>query len=143
MDWHHHGSDRIRVVVTRRLPQTENNASLHLFSAAMEQWNYGTQHYRPRRPETSTLIFQLFEGYREEGFNMPYTMEDFAKEVARAHLKDLTPEERLKDLTPEQRLKDLTPEERFAGLTPDQIERALEKLKAERTTNPPKKRRRK
>ena len=128
------GSDRIRVVVARRLPQTENNASLHLFSAAMQQWNYGTQHYRPRRPETSTLIYQLFEGYRTEGFNMSYTMEDFSKEIALAHLKDLTPEERLKDLTPE---------ERFAGLTPDQIERALEKLKVERASTPPRKRQRK
>ena len=128
------GTDHIRVVVAGQLPQTENNASLHMFSASADQWSYGTQHYRPRLPETSTLIYQLYKSYRKEGFNMSYTMKDFVKEFTRDHLKELTPEERLKDLTPEERLKDLTPEE---------IEQVLEKMKAERASVQPKQRRRK
>jgi hypothetical protein len=64
----------------------------------------------------------LFEGYQGEGINMPYTMDDFRKDFTKAHLKDLTPEERLEGLTPEERLE---------GLTPEQIERFLDTLRAE------------
>jgi hypothetical protein len=145
------GTDRIRVIVAGELPQTENNALLHLFSASREQWGYGTEHYQQRSVETSTLIYQLFEGYQREGINMPYTIEDFRKDFAKAHLKDLTPEERLEGLTPEERLEGLTPEERLEGLTPEkrleglspeQIERFLGTLRAEPKRGQPKKRRR-
>jgi hypothetical protein len=128
------GTDRIRVVVANQLPRTENNALLHLFSASTEQWGYGTQHYRQRSVETSTFIDQLFEGYRREGINMPYTIEQYRRDYAKQHLKDLTPEERLEGLTPEELL---------AGLSPEQLERLLETLRAEPKRGQPKKRRRK
>src|SRR6266700_170549 len=57
---------RIRVVVVSQLPQHENNAMLHLFSATRELLRYGQEHYRPRSPETSTLLYTLFNAYSED-----------------------------------------------------------------------------
>ncbi len=136
------GTDRIRVVVAGQLSQSEQNALLCLFSASAEQLQYGKEHCRLRSPDTSTLIYQLFEGYRREGINMPYTMEEFRREFTEEFLNDLTPEQRLKGLPPEERLKGLPPEERVAGLSLEQLEQLVEKRKAERSSAQPKKRRR-
>ncbi len=148
------GTDVIRVVVAGQLPQSEHNAMLHLFSASREQLGYGREHYRQHSPNTSSLIQKLLEGYQEEGIAMPYTMEDFQRDYAKEHFKDLTPAEqqeaikaltpqqRLKDVTPEQRLKDLTPEEVLAALTSEQLERLRQQLTTEGAVGPPKKRRR-
>jgi hypothetical protein len=54
-----------------------------------------------------------------EGLTMPYTMEDFRREVAREHVHELTAEERLAGLSPEQIL---------ARLPPEQIEAYLKRL---------------
>jgi hypothetical protein len=79
----------------------------------------------------------LFEGYQREGIKMPYTMEDFQREYAMKHFKDLTPEERL------EAQKHLTPEQVLAGLSPEQVEKLREMLNAKRQPEQPKKRRRK
>jgi len=121
------GSDRIRVVVESRLPLHERNAAIHLFSGASARVQYGRDHYRQRSPNTSTLIWQLLKGYEEEGIVVPYTMEDFQRDFAREHFKDLTLEQQL------EAFKSLTPEKR------EQFEQALEKLKAEEASKPRKK----
>ena len=51
------GTDVFRILVAGELPQSANNALLHLFSASTEQWGYGTRHYRQRSADTSTLIY--------------------------------------------------------------------------------------
>jgi hypothetical protein len=65
---------------------------------------------------------------------MPYTMDDFRKEVALEVLDQLTPEERLRGLPAEERLrglpaeelaKRLAPAERLRGLPAKQIEAYL------------------
>jgi hypothetical protein len=104
------GTDVIRVVVAGQLPRAEHNAPLHLFSASAEQVGYGAGHYRQRSQNTSTLLYQLFAEYQEEGITMPYTMEDFRRDFIKEHY---------------------TPEERMEGLSPEEIERYLKKLKAE------------
>jgi hypothetical protein len=114
------GTDVIRVLVARQLPQAEHNALLHLFSASEEQIRYGAEHYRQHSAETSTLLSRLWERYKSEGLNMPYTMADFRRDYVKEHLKDLTPEERLAGLAPEERLAGVPPEERLAGLSPEE-----------------------
>ncbi len=153
------GSDAIRVVVAADLPKTERNALLHLFSAAPDQVQYGAEHYRLQPSETSTVVYKLFEQYRLEGLTMPYTMEQFRKEVASEILEELTPEELLGVLnkrTPQDRqrlleartigerlrvveelkskerlrlLEELTPAERLRGLSLEQIEAYLHRLR--------------
>ncbi len=124
----HRGSDVIRVVVMRQLPQVEHNAVLHLLSAMPEQVGYGASHYQQRSADTSTFIYQLFEGFKREGINMPYTIEDFRRDFTIEHFKDLTPEEQ------REALKKLPPEKL------EEIEKYLKRRKHE-ATSPKRKRR--
>ena len=105
------GTDAIRVVVAVELPREERNALLHLFSAAPQQVQYGAEHYRVHSAEMSTIVNHLFVAYRAEGLNMPYTIEDFRREIMREHLHELTPEERLAGLPAEEILKRISPEQ--------------------------------
>ena len=98
------GTDMICIVVAHELPRTDNNAILHLLSASPEQVRYGAEHYEQHSPDTSTLLNQLFEGYKREGLAMPYTMQDFRRDYVKEHLKDLTLEERLQGVPPEELL---------------------------------------
>ncbi|MCS7044974.1 MAG: hypothetical protein NZO58_01330 [Gemmataceae bacterium] len=134
------GSDAIRVVVAAELPKTENNALVHLFSAAVDQVQYGATHYQLPSAAISTIVNRLIAEYRRAGLVMPYTMDDFRKEVALEVLDQLTPEERLRGLAPEERLRGLAPEERLRGLTAEQIERYLRTLQKKSSRSTGKKR---
>lgn len=54
---------------------------------------------------------QLFNQYRVEGLTMPYTLQDFKRELVRENLTELTPAERLAGLSTEEILKQLPAEE--------------------------------
>ena len=121
------GTDVIRVVVLGELPQTGNNAPLHLLSANPELVEFGASHYEQRSPNTSTLIHQLFEGFKREGIAMPYTMQDFRHDFAKEHIREM-----LDALSPEERrgvFSDVPPEDRLAGLSPEEIEKYLKRRK--------------
>jgi hypothetical protein len=138
------GSDIIRIVVLRQLPETDHNAVLHLLSALPEKVRYAVSHYRQRSIETSTLLDQLFEGYQREGVAMPYTMEDFRREYRLARFRELTTEQRreyLKDATPQERLEGLSPEEVLQILPREKIEEYLQRGKRDAVA--PKKRKKK
>jgi hypothetical protein len=138
------GTDLIRVVVVRQLPEAEHNAPLFLFSGSAEQVAYGAQHYRQRSENTSTLLYDLLQGYQGEGVVMPYTMEDFRHDFVKRHFKDLTPEERqeaLQALPPEQRLaalQSLLAAERLEGLSLTEIESHLKQRREETGSSPEK-----
>src|SRR5258708_4099472 len=99
---------------------------LHLFSAATEQVQYGAEHCQLQSPETSTIVRDLFAEYKVEGLTMPYTMDDYRREVARKIMHELTPEERMAGLPPE---------ERMAGLSLEQIEAFLKRSKTRPATS--------
>jgi hypothetical protein len=112
-----HFTGVIRVIVIHGLPETDNNAFLHLFSASVDQVRFATLHYHLRSTETSTLLRQLFQHYQLEASLMPTGMEElkqFAKDTIEELLKELPPKERLKGLSPEQLLAALSPEDRLA-----------------------------
>jgi hypothetical protein len=73
---------------------------------------------RSRRSRTS-LINELLNFYGLEGIAMPYTMEDFEREVEQKFLKKLTPEQRLQGLSPEQLLARLSADQLLAHLSTD------------------------
>src|SRR5262249_36814814 len=54
------GTDLIRLIVATDLPKKEENALLHLFSAAQDQVKYGAEHYHLQSPDTSSIVNQLF-----------------------------------------------------------------------------------
>jgi len=114
--------------VVGQLPQHENNAMLCLLSASAEIWRYGADHYQQNTPDTSSLILDLLKGFRCEGITMPYTMEEYRRDYANEHFKDLTAAEQ---------------EEAIKKLSPEQRKHLLERLMTEQAVKQPKKRRRK
>ncbi len=117
------------MIVVHELPQHENNAMFHLFSARRELIDYGQQHFRPQSMETSSLILQLLTTYSEDP-NMPDQLKEFVKQSLKTYLKKMPFEERLEGLSPQERLegipaqervKGLSLQERLAGLSPEEI----------------------
>jgi hypothetical protein len=136
------GTDVIRLIVARDLPKKKENSLLHLFSAAQEQVKYAAEHFDLQSPEISSVVNQLFGEYRREGLTMPYTMEDFKREVAFEFLEKMTPEERreyLEQLTPEERLSGLAPKQILQHLSDDEIKAYLAKRHKSHTDAKPKK----
>jgi hypothetical protein len=113
-----------RIIVVHQLPREEHNALLHLFSAREELLRYGQEHYRPQSPETSTLLYQLFQTYSEDPA-MPDKLKEFVRESLNQILASLTPEQRLKGMSAEERLKGMPAEERLKGLSADEVVKAL------------------
>ena len=137
------GTLDIRVVVTGRVERSERNALWMMFSADPGKVRFGAESYKWKTP-VSTVMNRLFEKYQAEGVAvMPYTMEDFQREVKEEVmnsltgedidnlLKKLAPEDRLKGLRPEDRLKGLRPEDRLKGLRPEEIKAYLKKIRRE------------
>jgi hypothetical protein len=124
----------IRVIVLSKMPETPRNALWQMFSAVRDKVGYGVLKYPWRTGNVSSVFNQLYDKYKLEGLDMPYTLEDFEKdsvEYFKARilptlpvedlLKVLSPEDRLKGLRPEDRLKGLRPEDRLKGLRPDEV----------------------
>ncbi len=141
------GDMPVRVIVLSQASEKEQNAIWNIFSAVPETVRNGAANYKNRSPETSkALLSELFERYKLEGFDMPYTMEDFQKDVARDFLHTLSPDEVLGrfssdevvrrfssdevlgKFSPDERLKGLAPNERLKGLSLKQIKAYLAKI---------------
>ena len=109
----------IRVIVVHQLPQQAQNAMLLLFSARDESLRYGREHYRPRSPHTSTLLFRLLQAYQEDPEMANAKLQEFVRQTLDEMLQALTPEERMKGLPAEERLKGLPAEEILEALPPE------------------------
>ena len=121
------------MIVVHELPQENQNAMLHLFSAQAELISYGQKHYRPHSRESTTLLYQLLTAYSED-----QTMSEKLKEFVRQSIDELLKclpaeelrkalpiEERLKGLPAEELRKALPIEERLKDLSPEELIRAL------------------
>jgi hypothetical protein len=115
------GTDLIRVLVLPEMPEAEQNLVWNLFSGDRERIASAFHRLQPRIQTWSSILNDLLTHYGLEGIAMPYTMEDFEREVA---------EEFLRKLTPEQRLEGLTPEQVLSRLPREEIERYLQKQKS-------------
>jgi hypothetical protein len=142
------GTDTIRIMVLREMPEAEQNIVWNLFSNDADCIATAFRRLQPRLQTWSSLLNQLLEYYHLEGMPMPYTMEDFEREAAENLLKKMTPEQRLQGLPPEELLAHLSPEQRLQGLSPEQllsllplaeIEKYLKKRKAAQEKNAPEK----
>jgi hypothetical protein len=124
------GTDKICLIVLSEITEKKNNAIWQLFSGITEKVKFATEQYRKHTTDISTIICQLFEKYKLEGINMPYTMEDFRKDFVMNHLdilspedvlKRYSPEDVLKRYSPEDVLKRYSPEDRLKGLSPQEL----------------------
>jgi hypothetical protein len=109
-----HFTGVLRLVVVHELPQQEQNALLHLFSARKDLLRYGAEHYRLRSNETSTLLLQLFERYRLEVASMPDMLEELTRQTIEEVFKNATAAQRLKGLSVDDLLAAMSPETRAA-----------------------------
>jgi hypothetical protein len=98
------GTDTIRILVLRDLPEAEQNLVWNLFSGDQERIVHAFQRLQLRVQSWSSILNQLLGFYGLEGIPMPYTMEDLEREVAARILSKLTPEQRLEGLSVEQLL---------------------------------------
>ena len=122
------GTDKIRLIVLTEIPRKKQNAIWHLFSGNTEDVGFAATHYRKNTSEMSTIIDQLFETYKLEGINMPYTMEDFQKDYVMNHLNVLSPDDVLKRYSPDDVLKRYSPDERLRGLSVEEIKEYLKRI---------------
>jgi len=122
------GTDSIRLIVLSEIPRKKENAIWHLFSGIAEDVEFAASYYREHNSEMSTIICQLFKTYKLEGFDMPYTMEDFQRDFVMDNLDILSPDEVLKRYSPDERLRGISPDERLRGLSPKEIKEYLERI---------------
>ncbi len=121
---------RIRLIVVNQLPQEDQNAMLHLFSAREELIRYGQEHYRPHSAESSTLLYQLLRVYSEDQA-MSDKLKEFVRQSIDELLKELPAEERLKGLPAKERLKGLSAEESIEALSPEALQLLARRFKAD------------
>lgn len=124
------GTDVVRVLVLREMPEAEQNLVWNLFSSDQGRIAAAFHRIHTEQESWSSLVNALLKFYGLEGLAMPYTMEDFKRDVAEELLSELPPEKLLARLTPEQLLAGLTPEQRLAGLSKEEIEAYLRRLTA-------------
>ena len=117
MKW---GSQEIRVVVLGQVAMEPRNALWGLFSGRPDRVPAGQRGYRWKRADTSTIIRLLYTTYRAEGVVMPYTMEDFNRELLDEVVKMFPREEILSKYRPEERLQGLRPGALLRALTKEQ-----------------------
>jgi hypothetical protein len=125
------GIREIRLIVSSQIKKEERNAPWLMFSAVEEKVRYGFSRYSGKLDEMSITINDLLAAYQKEGvITMPYTLEDYRRDIKERALKMMTPEERLRGLPPEERLRGLpaeeifrrfSPEERLKGLSPEDV----------------------
>lgn len=106
------GSDIIRVIVLKKIPNAERNLVWQLFSAQQEKVQEAARHYLQSDSEINTIMNELLKKYQAEGIHMPYTLDDYRKDYIRGGLSLLTPKERLAGLALEERLAGLSVKDR-------------------------------
>ena len=125
------GTETIRILVLRELPDAEQNLVWNLFSGDPERIGAAFQRLKPRLQTWSSTLNLLLNFYGLEGMAMPYTMEDLERDAAQSVLQKMTPEQRLAGLTPEQVLARLTPEQILAHLPRGVAQDVLQKMTPE------------
>jgi len=87
------GLRSIRIIVLSRISKSEKNAPWLMFSAESEKVKFGAACYRWNSP-ISSIMNKLFKRYQKEGLAiMPYTIEDYQRELREEVLKDLAEED--------------------------------------------------
>lgn len=97
------GTDTIRALVLNEFPPEVRNIYWNLFSANRERIDYAAERFRQRpTSDASSLLKMVYHNYQAEGFPMPFTKEDFLRDVRRMELELMTPEERVAGISPEE-----------------------------------------
>jgi hypothetical protein len=118
------GTRVIKVIVCRQVAMVSHNALWLIFSGDEKRVAFAMKHFGLNNHDMSTILSKISETYQIGGLNMPYTIEDFRREIleeAIEKIKTLPEEEQqrvLSHLPPKIRLEGLDPKDRLAGLDP-------------------------
>ena len=113
----------IRVIVPREVQRIARNAFWHLLSGHEPSVAFGLEHYQMHDATLYNILNDLKRVYSLEGIEVPYTVDDYKREVARELLKSMSPKERLEGISPRERLEGISPSERLEGIPPrDRLE---------------------
>ena len=120
----------IRLIVTNRIERKKRNAAWLMFSTVPENINYGVTHYSGKLDEMSSTVNQLLLRYRNERIiEMPYTVEDYRRELERNVLSSITAERVLEEFSLDELLNRIPTEKRLQGIPAEQL---LKKIPAEK-----------
>ena len=132
------GTDTIRVLVLNEVPVEDQNAIWNLFSAERKRIEFGAARYRDRPSDASSLLKLLYLNYQKEGI-MPYSTKDFWRDLTKAHLDSLSPDERLAGMSPDERLAGMSPDELLAAMPMEQLREVVRKREQQLAQSPEKK----
>ncbi len=110
------------------------------FSSKKELEEYGARHGQLYSPDTSTLLYQLFERYRKEGLPMveiPLSLEELRRETIKEILDQTPHKELLARVSVEERLEGLSAEDLLKALTPEARAALAQRLRDEEATGKP------
>ncbi|NOQ36957.1 MAG: hypothetical protein GQ569_13890 [Methylococcaceae bacterium] len=133
----------IRLIVLTQIPKAKHNAVWHLFSHNIDKIKFGINSYHSKIP-ISTIVNVLYEHYQTEELIMPYTLDDFNKEIGRKHLhflnvedvaKEFPIDEYLKHYSTDEVLKQYSLSERMKGLPKEEVEAYFLQLEQQKTDN--------
>lgn len=105
------GVRTIKVIVLKEVETVPRNAMWELFSAVPQKVREGARAYHWKKNDLSAVLGKLYNHYQVEGFAMPYTVEDFKRELVEEVVATNPPEEVLRRYKPEERLKTLSREQ--------------------------------
>jgi hypothetical protein len=118
----------LRVIVPRNVEFIPRNSLWHLLSGDPQRVEYGLQHYQMRDASLYNILNELKRNYSLEGIEMPYTIEDYKREVARELLVEMSPEEVLEYVNHRKLLEKMSAEEVLEYVNHRKL---LEKMSAE------------
>ncbi len=82
------GTDTIRILVLREMPEAAQNLVWNLFSSDPQRIATAFQRLGPHSESWSSVLNKSLRYYGLEGMAMPYTMEDFKREAAEELLNE-------------------------------------------------------
>ena len=124
------GTRWIRVIVLSAVEPVPRNALWELFSAVQSRVQQGRASYRWKQKKLSSVLEKLYNQYQVEGMNMPYTVEDYERDLLDEIVTTIPPDKVLRRYQPEDRLRGLPPEDRLRGLPPEELLELARQLNA-------------
>ncbi len=120
---------RVIVIVLSKAPKSKRNAIWNLFSGRPNLMQFGARNYRWKRRPVLGIFRRLYQKFKLEGIEMPYTLDDFVREHYPAELKEMPRKKRLEILA------ELPVNERLEGISAEELRERLKALEKDKSDN--------
>jgi len=127
------GAGTIRIIVLKNIRKIPRNAYWLLFSAQAESFRYARETIDLHDDGKIDLIVSLERHYHQEGLEMPYTVQDYNRDVVKEIMHTLDPKDRLAGLEPNQVFDVFSTNQILSGLSPEKLEQLRQALREHKT----------